>query len=136
VQDVLDDWPAYESVSNPYQAFHLLRYPVQSVTSISYIDGNGATQTLHSSKYVVDTTGAFCRIAPAAGQSWPGLRNQIKAVTVTYTAGWSSTSDIPEDLKTAMLLMLTYVYERRADSVKRFKTAAENMIKNHYTPLV
>jgi len=136
IQDTLDAWPEYEEVSNPYMAFHLMRYPVQSVTSISYVDGDGATQTWASANYIVDTTGTFCRIAPEAGITFPGLRNRINAVTVTYTAGWALAADIPEDLKTALQLMLTYVYERRADSVKQYKTAAENIVQKRYVPVL
>ena len=136
VTDALDVWPEYEEVSNPFAAFHLLRYPVQSVTSVTYYDSDGVQQTLASSDYVVDTNGVFCRISPAAGTSWPGLRNRPAAVTITYITGWSDVADIPEDLKTAMQLMLTYFYERRADSVKQYKTAAENIVSRHYVAVV
>jgi uncharacterized phiE125 gp8 family phage protein len=137
ITETLDSWPLYEEVSNPFQAFNLLRYPVQSISSIAYTDSSGDSQTLASSKYVLDSTSShFARVGLAAGQTWPGLSNRIASVTVTYVAGWSSVEDIPEDLIIAMKLLLTYFYEKRADSVRQFKTTADFLISKHYINLV
>lgn len=136
VRDVMDRWPEYDSVSNPYLAFYLLRYPVASVANIQYVDSDGATQTLSTDVYKVDNNGMFTRIALKKDQTWPALSNEVAAITINYTAGWSDTADIPADLKTAMKLLLTYYFERRADGVKQYATTAEHLIRTHYAPVL
>lgn len=135
IRDVMDEFPAFEAVSNPYRAFYLLRYPVQSVTNIQYVDTDGNTQTLSSDVYEVDTNGLFTRIGLKAGQSWPDLRNEIATVKVNYVAGWDATASIPDDLVMALRLLMAYYYERRADSVHRYATAADNLIAGYYSPV-
>lgn len=136
VREHLDEWPEKTNVSNPMAEFHLMRYPVQSVTSITYLDSDGNSQTLSADTYIVDTTGKTARIALKANQSFPPLRDQINAVTITYVAGWDNTANIPEALKTAMKLLLTYFYERRADSANSYKTTAEKLIEKYSIPVV
>lgn len=64
---------------------------------ITYIDTDGADQTLDSSAYRL----ADGVIAPAYGTSWPSTRNIRSAVKVEFTAG-SALSAVPEDLKNAI----------------------------------
>jgi len=61
--------------------------PLRSVTSITYIDTAGASQTLAASKYQVDAKAEPARIKPAYGEVWPGTRAVYNAVTVRYEAG-------------------------------------------------
>lgn len=77
--------------------------PVQSITSIQYVDANGDTQTLSSSNYQFDKRG---RLKPAYGLSWPSTRSQFDAVTVTYVAGETHAGNVPEDIKHALLLLV------------------------------
>lgn len=93
----------------------LPRPPVQSVTSISYIDGAGAAQTLATNQYKLakaDTGEWF--IEPAYGVSWPTVRSEMAAITVRFVAGYgSSPGDVPEPLRQAMLLLVGHYYENR-----------------------
>jgi len=75
--------------------------PVQSVTTISYVDTDGATQTF--TDFQVDASG---RLAPAYSFSWPSTRNQFDAVTITYIAGELNAGEVQEDIKYAMLLWI------------------------------
>lgn len=136
VREYLDKWPEKTNVSNPMAEFHLMRFPVQSVTGITYLDSEGVSQTLSSSAYVVDISGKTARIGLKANETFPALRDQINAVTITYVAGWDDTANIPEALKTAMKLLLAYFYERRADSANSFKTTAEKLIEKYSVPVV
>jgi len=72
--------------------------PVQSITSIQYVDTDGITQSF--SDYQFDVNG---RLMPSYGNSWPATRDQMNAVTITYIAG---ESDILPDIKFAMLLWI------------------------------
>lgn len=101
----LDAFPAAEIV--------LPRSPLQSVTSITYTDTDGATQTLAASEYLVDTASAPPRIVPAYGKSWPSTRQQINAVKVRFVCGHTDAASVPADVKAWMLLSIGTAYEHR-----------------------
>ena len=86
----------------------LPRPPLLTVASIAYVDLDGATQTLAANQYQVDAARHLPVITPAYGVTWPDLRDQLSAVTITYTAGYhaSDTSKIPSALRHAMLLLV------------------------------
>jgi len=86
--------------------------PLQSVDSIKYIDAGGVQQTLSSSVYKVDTVSEPARVLPAFGQCWPTTRQEINAVEVTFTCGYSA---VPEGIKRWMLLRIGSLYENREE---------------------
>ena len=93
-------------------------YPVNSITSITYVDTSGATQTISSSDYVLDTFSKPAQIVLAYAKQWPAVRNQPNAVTVTFEAGYTGdtspvTNVLPKALTQAMLLTITDLYENR-----------------------
>lgn len=84
--------------------FQLRLPPVQSVTSIQYIDEDEATQTLSSSKYYVDTSTTPARIWLDENEYWPDTDDQPNAVTITYQAGYGDTAaDAPVEAKLAII---------------------------------
>ena len=90
------------------------RPPLQSVTSITYVDGDGNSQTLATSVYTVDADSERGRIYLAYDQSWPSLREIPKAVTVRFVAGYGATyASVPEDLRQALLMHVSRIYEMR-----------------------
>ena len=85
--------------------FCLRRNPVQSVSSLAYVDTGGDSQTLvANTDYTVDIYAKPARIVTAYNKSWPATRGHINDVTVTYVAGYGSPADIPEEIRTAILL--------------------------------
>lgn len=91
--------------------------PLQSITSVSYVDADGATQTVSSSDYTVDTAGIVGSVVPAYGESWPTTRAIPNAVTIRFVAGYGSAADVPETAKAAMKLMLGTYYMSREQAV-------------------
>ena len=90
------------------------RSPLSSVTSISYVDTNGDTQTLSTSVYSVDTDTEPGRISLAFNKVWPNLRHQNDAVTVTFVAGYgSAATDVPSVLREAVKMLTAHYYEFR-----------------------
>ncbi len=68
----------------------LLRVPVsplRSVVSITYVDENGADQTLATTVYAVDTVSEPGRIVEEYDQEWPDTYDTLNAVTVRFKAG-------------------------------------------------
>lgn len=86
--------------------------PVQSVT-VSYIDVNGATQTLASSSYylLVDDLGPV--IQARSGITMPEVFDRPDAVSVTGVYGYASPDAVPEAIKQAMLLIIGDFYKSR-----------------------
>ncbi len=89
--------------------------PVVSVDSLQYIDQDGVTQTLASSAYKLDSVTAPARLVPAYGTTWPSTRNEINAVSVTYTCGFGAAAAVPETIKRWMLLRIGALYENREE---------------------
>ena len=88
--------------------------PLQSVTSIKYIDPDGVEQTLNAADYIVDKDSEPARIVPAYGKTWPSTRYQINAVRVRFVCGYGDTAtDVPMPIKQWMLLQIGSMYENR-----------------------
>ena len=89
--------------------------PLQSVTSLTYIDTDGATQTLTEGvDFTVDTKSEPARIVPFYGTSWPSTRAVPNAVTITIVTGFGDApSDVPERFKQAMKLLISHWNENR-----------------------
>ena len=107
--------------------------PIESVSSISYIDTNGDTQPLAESKYTVDVQSTPARIVPAYGTSWPSTRSEPNAVTVRFIAGYgygATPYEIPERILQAMRLALTTAYTMRADH-EAAQTAVARVLDNY-----
>lgn len=94
------------------QILELQRSPVQSVTSVQYIDTGGTLRTLTANTdYKVDNLAKPCRITPAYAKYWPATRGHIGDVTVTYVAGYGAAADVPYEIKLAILLKAAQQYE-------------------------
>jgi uncharacterized phiE125 gp8 family phage protein len=84
------------------RAIILPRMPLQSVSSIAYVDAAGATQTLSAANYRVDVKSEPPRITPAYGLAWPVTRIETGAVTVTFIAGQMTPFTASGDTMTAL----------------------------------
>jgi len=104
----LNEFPSGDSIRIP-------RSPLDSVTSITYVDADGATQTLSTDDYDVDTKGKRGSIRLADGSSWPTTKYTLNAVTIEFVAGYGSAADVPNHHKQAILIAVTDLYENRGD---------------------
>lgn len=89
--------------------------PLQSISSITYTDTNGASQTLATDQYLVDPYREPGRITPAYGLAWPGTRQQANAVKVRFVAGYTSATLVPQGIKSWMLLTIGNMSEHRTE---------------------
>lgn len=89
--------------------------PLIAVTSISYEDTAGNTQTWAASNYQVDTAALRGTVSPEPGQSYPSTEADRKnAITITYTAGYgTSTTDVPEFTRLAIMMLAAHWHENR-----------------------
>lgn len=101
----LDHFPWYEE-SYDRRTIKLLRGPVSSVSSIVYTNSAGQQTTAATNTYQVDTARTPARIMPVWGQAWPVVQfSTVNAVTITFTAGYSSVSLIPRKALQAILML-------------------------------
>lgn len=130
IEEFYDFFPVYKTGVDPFRGdrniIYLSRGPVQSLASVKYIDGNGDEQTVSSSDYRTDLVSEPGRIFPDYG--WYGTKDTVNAVIVRYTCGYTQASDVPANIKMAMLLMIGEMYEKRVDSVHRLPTASEYLL--------
>ena len=107
----LDAFPAKGVIKVP-------KPPLQSVTSITYVDVDGVSQILAAAEYDVDAANQPGRIVPAFGKSWPSTRTQINAVTIRIVAGYGDDGDnVPQDIADGMLLLVGDAYEARMNFI-------------------
>lgn len=108
----MDRFPCHSGI------IQLPRANALSVTSITYIDSNGDSQTLSTSIYDVDIFSKPARITEAFNQVWPNTRRIVNAVTVTYVAGYGTTrADVLGTIKAAMKLLMGHWFENREEVV-------------------
>jgi uncharacterized phiE125 gp8 family phage protein len=99
----LDGWPC-RSDDNPLGAIKVPRPPLLAVSSITYVDANGTTQTWDAANYRVDIYSEPGRITPIFGGTWPSARSVVDAIAVTYTSGFGAASAVPSNIKEWILL--------------------------------
>lgn len=91
--------------------------PVTSVSSITYVDGDGTTQTLSASYYQSNLKKTPPLIREAYGYSWPTTRSDTEnAVTVTFLAGYTDVNDQKLELfKEAVKVKVRRMYQGCGD---------------------
>lgn len=107
----LSEFPTEDYIELP-NARHLA-----SITSVSYVDGDGATQVWSSANYVADALSRPGRLRLAYGAGWPSTRAQWNAVTIRYVVGWAAAS-VPAEIVQAILFVLSWLYEHREDDAE------------------
>ena len=105
---VLDSFPPCN------EAIRLPRPPLQSVTSVKYLDADGVQQTLAASVYKVDTASEPGRLLLKEGEVWPDTLAEGNAVEVRYVAGYGDAPKaVPAMAMTALKMLLSHWYEHR-----------------------
>jgi hypothetical protein len=101
-----------------FDAIRLPKPSLISVDQIQYVDVNGTTDTLDPSIYQADTDSEPGRIRAAYGQVWPTTRfEQLGAVKITYTCGYGLPAAVPEQLKTAIKMLIATWYDPARTSI-------------------
>jgi uncharacterized phiE125 gp8 family phage protein len=102
----------------------LKSWPVASITSIGYLDVDGAAQVAAGGTYRLAMISRPARVVPLT--CWPrSLRRRTffpslhspgspEAVTVNVVAGYATPGDIPTPIVRALKLMLGHFYTNRA----------------------
>lgn len=125
---LMDRFPAGREIELPFP-------PLQSVTSVKYIDPDGAEQTFAAASYHVDaaSTPGRLRLKPTA--SWPSIDEQPNAVTVRFVAGYGGMAAVPFTIKAAILLIVGHLFAHREENqdfqVHEMPMGAERLLWPH-----
>lgn len=111
-------WPFMRSIIE-------LRPPVQSVTTVSYLDAAGGTQTF--TDFTLDSISEPGRIYPALNKTWPVAAFEPGAVTITFVAGYTRPELVPDDMKAALRLLVGAMYRNREDEVMDVRAVAAQL---------
>lgn len=97
----------------PLAAIALERPPLQSVTSVKYVDTAGVLQTLANTAYSVHTSAQRGLVAPVPGSTWPATQDRLEAVEIVFVAGYGNAATVPQEIKQWMLLQIGHWYAHR-----------------------
>lgn len=95
---VLDAFPA--------GAIQIPLTPLQSVTSVKYLDTAGVEQTVDSNNYYVDTLSPDGWVVPDSDFSWPSTMAAVNAVAVRCVVGYGAAAAVPAAIRQAMLIRI------------------------------
>lgn len=102
--------------------------PATGITSVKYFDGAGTEQTLPTGSYeFVD----FTTPQQVVFKNTPGTSGSAGAVKIRYVSGFKLSSEVPTDVKSAILLITQYLYDNPGDAVRQMPTASEYILRNY-----
>lgn len=126
----LDSWPTDDIINLP-------RGPVKSITSVKYIDANGAQQTIAGTDYKLSLSYQVARLVPAYGKSWPSARVEIDSIVVRYTAGYGDSGvDTPGPIREAIMLTVGHWIDHQPSiesgiRITRIPYAVEHLMQSY-----
>lgn len=98
----------------PCGPIYLPKPPLSSVSSVSYVDADGNSQTWSSSLWTSDIYSEPGVLEPAYGEAYPTTRAIRQAITITFVAGYgTATTDVPEEIRRALMEHVGKAYEHR-----------------------
>ena len=88
-----------------------------TAVTITYTTGDtGGTATLSTTQYRVDRDSTPGMVRNLYNGSWPSHLLDANSVSVTWWAGYGSAADVPQRVKSAMLMTILELYDKRGDA--------------------
>lgn len=108
-EHTIDAWPNDGDIKLP-------QTPVQSITSVVYVNSAGGNTTLSAGAYRLDKRGSYAVLRPVYGTIWPSdVRADVAAITITYVVGFGDApEDVPQNIRNWILLHVGALHEQRA----------------------
>lgn len=111
--------------------------PLQSITSITYLDTNGASQTLATTIYGYETKSFVPRIWIKSGQSIPQVQvDTLNTVTIRALVGYGADySYVPSEITHAIKMTVHELYEERKNTseidLKKVQMTVESLLTDY-----
>jgi uncharacterized phiE125 gp8 family phage protein len=138
---VTQTWDLYLDQFPPESFIVIPKPPLQSLVALTYKDSAGTSQTVsfidpsgtvlgETDDYIIDTTCEPGRLCLKNGKSWPTALLEAKSIEIEFICGYGLAEDVPDEVKTAMLLKLSDLYENRGDAEPgaRWEEAAKALL--------
>ncbi len=104
---VLDKWPDGQGVALPLG-------PVQQITSIDIYDTDDQASTVDSSSYALDAISQPPRLVWRGSLPRPAPERAYNGIEILMTTGFGpGSTDVPQPLRQAVLLLVSHWYEHR-----------------------
>lgn len=110
-------WAGQYDAEELRYGFISLRAPVQSVTSVTYLDTTGSSVVWASSNYFLDADASPGRLGLALNKTFPTTAPLPGAVKVEFVTGYTRPELVPDDMKSAVKLLLGEYYENRENVI-------------------
>lgn len=104
----------YEGYLDCFPKVNYIEFPISPMTGVIEVK-YFSTSILDSASCIFDETHKPPRLYLAPGYSWPATEARVNAIKITFNAGFNSASDVPDNWKQAVKLMLTNLHEHRGD---------------------
>lgn len=106
--------------------------PVTAISGITYIDTDGASQTLSTDVYELRSDDLEAAVVLKYNQTWPPIQLGSR-ITVTATVGYAT---IPPDVAWAIQMLAAHLNENREDTVvgvsaEKIPMGVESLLTNH-----
>lgn len=100
----------------PSGAIEFADGPIRSIESVSYLDSDGVSTVYddvspHTWVFVPGGVARRSVLRHAYGDTWPSALGQPGAVTVNFTVGYESATDIPHDIRQAIAVTVGEFYK-------------------------
>jgi len=114
---ITQSWAMYMDQAPTDNFLEIPKAPLVGISSIvTYSDADAAT-TFASSNYYVDLITKPGRVVLRATASWPTFTRVSNGFFVDFVAGYGATgSDVPADIRQAILMIVSHLYENRGDT--------------------
>lgn len=115
--------------------------PLQSITSVKYLDADGVEQTVSATVYEAVLAGLQPEIRLKPNQIWPAVRNVSDAVRIVAQAGYGAAAEVPAPIRHALLLTIADWMRNREDTavgtiVNPMPNGAEVLLANYRTFII
>jgi uncharacterized phiE125 gp8 family phage protein len=94
------------------------RAPLQGISAVTVYADDDSSTVFSPSLYFVDTAAEPGRLALRNNASWPIAQRRTNGISIDFTAGYGTASNVPQSLKQGMLAHIGQLYEHRGDGLR------------------
>ena len=123
----------YSLADTPPVHIDLPVFPVKSLTSVSYFDTDGNSQTIDVASFRLVGNEDYAFLETVEGFQWPTTFDRHDAITFTLLCGFDT---VPQALKHACLMLVAHWFENREDVLvgsisKSIEMAVESLVNRY-----
>ncbi len=129
---ITQTWQAFLDAAPCETYLELPKAPLISVTHVKSYDDADAATVLAASNYFVDIATKPGRIVLRSVGSWPTPARVANGIEIQFVAGYGpAPSDVPAQIKQAILLTIAHLYEHRGDATMEMPETACALLSAH-----